>query len=105
MTVCMPGYSLIMVYFVSFLLCRVVLSVLCSLAVLCSPARKGWPLDSHVWCFLVFLSLSHITIWCPGSDVVLNCIDFWSLPTSLLHGLYSYVFLFNSRRQDGPQIQ
>ena len=23
-------------------------------------------------------------MWCPGSDVVLDCIDSWSLPSSLL---------------------
>ena len=35
-----------------------------------------WPLDSRLWCLIVSLSLSH---WYPGSGVVLNCIDSWSL--------------------------
>ena len=43
------------------------------------PVGKGlafWL--SSVWCFLVFLSLSHMVYW------VLDCIDSWSLPSSLL---------------------
>ena len=43
---------------------------------------KGWPLGSRLWCLTVSLSLSH---WYPGSGVVLDCIDSWSLhPLSLL---------------------
>ena len=30
------------------------------------------PLGSRMWCSTVSLSLSH---WCPGSGVVLDCID------------------------------
>ena len=37
---------------------------------------KGWPLGSRLWCLTVSLSLSH---WYPGSGVVLDCIDSWSL--------------------------
>ena len=42
---------------------------------------KGWPLGSRLWCLIVKLSLSH---WYPGSGVVLDCIDSWSLPSFLL---------------------
>ena len=42
---------------------------------------KGWPLGSHMWCLIVKLSLSHCY---PGSGVVLDCIDSWSLPSFLL---------------------
>ena len=42
---------------------------------------KGWPLGSRLWCLIVKLSLSH---WYPGSGVVLDCIDSWSLPFFLL---------------------
>ena len=42
---------------------------------------KGWPLGSHLWCLTVSLSLSN---WYPGSGVVLNCIDSWSLHPYLL---------------------
>ena len=38
-----------------------------------SPAGRGWPLGSRLWCLSVSLSLSH---WCPGSSVVLDCIIF-----------------------------
>ena len=38
---------------------------------------KGWPLGFRLWCLFVKLSLSH---WYPGSGVVLDCIDSWSLP-------------------------
>ena len=37
---------------------------------------KSWPLGSHLWCLALSLSLSY---WYPGSGVVLDCIDSWSL--------------------------
>ena len=37
---------------------------------------KGWPLGSRLWSLTVSLLLSH---WYPGSCVVLDCIDSWSL--------------------------
>ena len=43
--------------------------------------EKGWPLGSRLWCLIVSLLLSHCY---PGSDVVLDCIDSWSLPSFLL---------------------
>ena len=64
-----------------FRVCHAVLSVHCSLA-LWSPVEKGltsWL--SCMWCFLVFC---HFPMWCPGSGVVLDCIDSWSLPSFLL---------------------
>ena len=42
---------------------------------------KGWPLGSRLWCLTVSLSLSH---WYPGSGMVLDCIDSWSLHPYLL---------------------
>ena len=42
---------------------------------------NGWPLDSRLWCLTVSLLLSH---WYPGSGVVLDCIDSWSLHPYLL---------------------
>ena len=42
---------------------------------------KGWLLGSRLWCQTASLSLSH---WYPGSGVVLNCIDSWSLHPYLL---------------------
>ena len=42
---------------------------------------KSWPLDSHLLCLTVSLSLSHRY---PGSSVVLDCIDSWSLHSYLL---------------------
>ena len=44
---------------------------------------KSWPLGSRLWCLIVKLSLSH---WYPGSGVVLDCINSWSLPFFLLCG-------------------
>ena len=52
------------------------------IAALWSPAGKGlacWL--SCVWHFLVFC---HFHMWCPRSDVVLDCINAWYLPLSLL---------------------
>ena len=48
---------------------------------------KGWPLGSHLW-ILILKSLSH---WYPGSGVVLNCIDSWSLPSFLLSLIKEYI--------------
>ena len=42
---------------------------------------KGWPLGSRLWCPTVSLSLSR---WYPGSGVVFDCIDSWSLHPYLL---------------------
>ena len=42
---------------------------------------KGWPLGSRLWCLIVSLLLSNRY---PGSGVVLDCIDSWSLPFFLL---------------------
>ena len=42
---------------------------------------KGKRLHIRLWCPIVSFSLSH---WYPGSGVVLDCIDSWSLP-SFLH--------------------
>ena len=43
---------------------------------------KGWLLGSLV--YDVFLRICHFPIWYPGSSVLLDCIDSWSLPSSLL---------------------
>ena len=52
------------------------------IAVLWSPAGKDWPHSSLVCevllCFCQFL------MWCPGSGVVLDCIDSLSLHSHLL---------------------
>ena len=42
---------------------------------------KGWPLGSRLWCLAVRVSFTH---WYPGSGVVLDCIDSWSLHPYLL---------------------
>ena len=42
---------------------------------------KDWLRSSCLWCLIVSLLLSH---WYPGSGVVLDCIDSWSLPSFLL---------------------
>ena len=41
----------------------------------------GWPLGFRLWCPSVSLSLSD---WYPGSGLVLDCIDSWSLQPYLL---------------------
>ena len=68
-------------------LCFSVLCLLCLCVRVClfMPCGhllgKGWPLGSRLWRLTVSLSLSH---WYPGSCVVLNCINFWSLHPYLL---------------------
>ena len=46
---------------------------------------KGWLLGSRLWCLILSLSLS---LWYPGSGMVLDCINSWSLHSYLLlsHG-------------------
>ena len=65
-----------------FLSCVFYVFVRVCLYVLCGHLLgKGWPLGSRLWCLTVNLSLSH---WYPGSGVVLDCIDSWSLHPYLL---------------------
>ena len=60
------------------------LSVSCSLVVTC------WERTRH-FCMWRFLCICHVPIRCPGSGVVLDCIDCWSLPSSLLFFLLTQV--------------
>ena len=57
------------------------LLVFLDVCALWSPAGKGWPLGSRLWCLPVSWSLSHLY---PGSGVLLDCIDSWSLHPYLL---------------------
>ena len=59
---------------------------------------KGCPLGSCLWCLTVSLSLCH---WYPGSGVVLDCIDSWSLHPYLLTETLSYSQYFNPLYSDG----
>ena len=61
--------------------CRSCCSV-CSLQPCDHLLWKSWSLGFLV-CD-VFLCFCHFPIWCPGSGVVFNCIDSWSLPSILL---------------------
>ena len=58
-------------------LCHTVWSVPFSLVATCWV--KGWPLGNLLYevslCFCVCV-FCHLPIWCPGSGVVPNCIDF-----------------------------
>ena len=47
----------------------------------CPTKRTLGVYDSRLWCLVMSLLLSH---WYPGSGVVLDCIDSWSLPSFLL---------------------
>ena len=68
------------------LLCFFLSCVCCAFVRVCSYVpcghllRKGRHLGSRLWC-TVSLLLSH---WYPGSGVVLDCIDSWSLHPYLL---------------------
>ena len=50
-----------------------------------SCSNKDLPLVCVLLCF------SHFPVWCPGSGVVLDCIDSWSLPPYLLLNIFRYV--------------
>ena len=60
-----------MPYMFQVYLCYAVLSVLCNLW---SPAVKL--LTSYVSSLLYLVVFCHFPLVCPGSDVVLNCIEF-----------------------------
>ena len=51
----------------------------------CSPSGLQWH-GFFKWPLMVwFLPVDrHFLMWCPGSDVVLDCMDVWSLPSYLL---------------------
>ena len=68
------------IYVISVLFCYAFMHV-CLLMPCGHLQGKCWPLVSRLWCLFVTLSLSH---WYPGSAVVLDCIDSWSLPSVLL---------------------
>ena len=46
----------------------------------CHLPGKVWPIGSRMWCLTVSLTLSH-----PGSGVVLDCINSWSLHPYFLY--------------------
>ena len=60
---------------------------------------KGWPLGSCLWYIIVGLLPSHLY---PGSGVVLDCIDSWSLPSFLLsmHSQIVPLWLIVAKIQD-----
>ena len=73
---------LLWIFYVFVLSCVWYVFVRVCLYVLCGHLLgKGWPIGSRLWCLTVSLSLSH---WYPGSGVVLDCIDSWSLHPYLL---------------------
>ena len=78
-------------------LCLLCLCVRLFICALWSPAGKGltsWP---RLWCLTVSLSLS---LWYPGSGVVLDCIDSWSLHPYLL-GYHATVCMHGCKPNHG----
>ena len=68
------------IYVISVLFCYAFMHICLSMP--CGHLLgKGWPFASRLWCLIVTLSLYH---WYPGSVVVLDYIDSWSLPSFLL---------------------
>ena len=71
------GTSFVDFFMVFFLLCVCYVFVRVCICVFCGHLLgKGWPFGSRFWCLTASLSLYH---WFPGSGVVLDCIDSWSL--------------------------
>ena len=85
---------LLWIFYVFVLSCVCHVFVRVCLYVLCGHLLgNGWPLGSRLWCLTVSLSLSH---WYPGSGVVLDCINSWSLhpyllPLSLWRRCFYYI--------------
>ena len=78
--------------FVLFMSCvyHAFASVRCCLVV----TGKGWPLGSCLWCLLWFC---YFPIWYPGTGVVLDFIDSWSLLSFLLCMCASYLVNYSYR--------
>ena len=73
---------LLWIFNVLFLSCVCYACVCVYLYVPCGHLlEKGWPLVSRLWWLIVSLSRSH---WYPGSGVLPDCIDSWSLRSYLL---------------------
>ena len=68
---------IIFIIYVLFLSCLLV----CSLQPCGHLLGKDQPLGSHVCDIL--LCFCHLSMWCPGAGVVLDCIDSRSLPPYL----------------------
>ena len=64
---------------------------------------KGWPLGSRLWCVTVSLLFSP---WYPGSGVVLDCIDPWSLHPYLLltYFVHSSGYWFKRKTQNSQMF-
>ena len=78
---------LLWIFYVFVLSCVCYVFVRVCSYVLCGHLLgKGWSLGPRFWCLTVSLSLSHLY---PGSGVVLDCIDFWSLHPYLLLSILS----------------
>ena len=76
------GGTFLWIIYVFFLSCVCYAFVCVCLFVPCGRLLgKGWPLGSRLWCLTVSLSRSH---WYPGTGVLLDCIDSWSLHPYLL---------------------
>ena len=79
-----------LIFYVFDLSCVCYVFVCVCLYVLCGHLLgKGWPLGSRLWCLTVSLSLSH---WYPGSGVLVDCIDSWSLHPHLLFFYFFFRF-------------
>ena len=90
--------------FMFFLSCVCYVFVRVCLYVLCGHLLgKGWPLGSRLWCLTVSLLLSH---WYPGSGVVLDCIDPWSLHPYLLlsYFVHSSGYWFKRKTQNSQMF-
>ena len=75
---------LLRIFYVFVLSCVCYVFVRVCLYVLCGHLLgKVWPLGSRLSCLHVTVSLS-LSDWYPGSCVVLDCIDSWSLQPYLL---------------------
>ena len=93
-TDCSNAVLLLWIFYV-FLSCVYYAFVCVCLYVTCGHLLgKGWRLGSRLWCLDSSLLISS---WYPGSGVVLDCIDSWSLhPYFVLARDTSYVESFNN---------
>ena len=81
------------------LLCLCACLFICALG---SPAGKGLTSWLSFVVSTMSLSLSH---WYPGSGVVLDCIDFWSLHPYLLWYPFFFCPILDACSQNGPEYE
>ena len=81
---------MVLLLWIICVICVMFLSFFCVYSSLLCDAGKG--LTSWL-SFVIFYYFCHFPMWYPGSGVVFDCFDSWSLPSFLLSSCFYHCFL------------